>query len=255
MNRWVEHHLGTAITIAADGPERAAVRFFGRVAELESMLSRFRPDSPLSLVASGDLPFDDAPAEVRTVLTECERLLLATRGDFDHRPRNRSGCPTDPVLDPNAFAKGWIIEQACLELRLAGVRRFFVNAGGDVVVGDAPLGRSGWRVGVRDPFVADEVRATFDLAGAAVATSGRYERGDHIRRVCAAGGLASVTVLGPELGTADALATAVFASGSAVPSWWDHEGDYSVLAIADDGRLRWTGGLERHGFAFTPAAA
>lgn len=252
--RRVEHHLGTAITLGCDGADAgAADAFFARIAELEAVLSRFRPDSELSRVAAGRLDLDDASPELREVVTNCERLRFLTRGDFEYEPRRRSGDRCDPPLDPNAFAKGWIVEQACLQLRLRGVRSFFVNAGGDVVAGAPSAGRSSWRVGVRSPFDPSAVLATLDLADVAVATSGAYERGAHIR--CTPHGLASVTIVGPDLGTADALATAVFAAGSVTPSWWEFGGEYAVLAIDGAGRLRWTSELERHGFAFAPAAA
>ena len=136
---------------------------------------------------------------------------------------------------------------------MAGIRSFFVNAGGDVVVGAPPAGRSSWRVGIRDPLDATAVRATLDLRDIALATSGSYERGDHVRRTSAER-LASVTVVGPELGIADALATAVYASGAVVPSWWDHEGEYAVVAIDAAGSLRWTANAARFGLEYGVAA-
>ena len=252
-SRHVEHHLGTAITLCAAAPLRTVECFFQCIAGHEATLSRFRPDSEISRVAAGTLALDDASPAVREVLTACDRLRLATGGDFDHQPRRRSGDPDDPVLDPNAFAKGWIIEQACLTLRMAGVGAYFVNAGGDVRTGAPPPGREAWRVGIRDPADPSSVRAVLALDGAALATSGSYERGDHIRR-SGAGLLASVSVIGPDLAVADALATAIFSAGSVVPSWWRHDGEYAVVAIDADGRLRWTCNAERYGLAYSIAA-
>ena len=57
-----------------------------------------------------------------------------------------------------------------------------------------------------------------ELRDGAVATSGAYERGQHIvdpRTGRPPRGVLSVTVVGPDLGTADAYATAAFALGSA----------------------------------------
>ena len=54
------------------------------------------------------------------------------------------------------------------------------------------------------------------VTDAAVATSGRYERGDHVldpRTGLPATGLASVTVVGPDLAIADAYATAAVVLG------------------------------------------
>lgn len=252
-SRHVEHHLGTAITLSADAPPAIVGRFFACIAEHEATLSRHRPDSDLSRVAAGTLAVDDASPSVREVLTACERLRLLTGGDFDHQPQLRSGDLDDPVLDPNAFAKGWIIEQACLTLRMAGTGSFFVNAGGDVATGAPPQGRGAWRVGIRDPADPSRVMAILALHGAALATSGSYERGDHIRR-SGASLLSSVSVIGPDLAVADALATAVFSAGSVVPTWWRHDGEYAVVAIGSGGRLRWTCNAERYGLVYSVAA-
>lgn len=243
----VEQHLGTVITLHVhDAPDGAVDDFFATVAQLEAVLSRFRPDSEISRLAAGELSFDDVSPIVREVITECERLRVATNGCFDHEPRLRSGDERDPVLDPNAFAKGWIIEQACLRLKMAGVSSFFANAGGDIVTGAPPPGRPGWRVGIQHPFNQDAVLDVLTVHDVAVATSRTYERGDHIRAAENMNPLASVSVVGPDLGQVDALATAVFASGETMPSWWDSNGPYELLVVDSDNRVRSTTNLERY---------
>ena len=245
--RRVEHHLGTVITLQVhDAPDDAVDDFFTTVAHLETVLSRFRPDSEISQLAAGQLSFDDASPVVREVITECERLRVATRGCFNHQPRLRSGAERDPLLDANAFAKGWIIEQACLRLKMAGVRSFFANAGGDVVTGAPPPGRPGWRVGIQHPDNQDAVIDVLTVHDVAVATSGTYERGDHIRSVEGPNPLTSVTVIGSDLGQADALATAVFASGETMPSWWEPNGPYALVVVDHNNRVRSTANLERY---------
>jgi thiamine biosynthesis lipoprotein len=245
--RVVEHHLGTAITLHVhDAPDMAVADFFATVAHLETVLSRFLPDSEISRLAAGELCFDDASPVVREVMTECERLRIATEGCFDHQPRLRSGDDGDPLLDPNAFAKGWIIEQACLRLKMAGVKSFFANAGGDIVTGGPPPGRSGWRVGIQHPDNPEAVLDVIEVHDVAVATSGTYERGDHIRSVPGLDPLKSVTVIGPELGQADALATAVFASGEGMPSWWDSNGPYALMVVDHRNMVLSTENLDRY---------
>jgi thiamine biosynthesis lipoprotein ApbE len=90
------------------------------------------------------------------------------------------------------------------------------------------------------------------LVRAAIATSSRAERGDHIRcnavdpATAASGGpdeLTSVSVVGPELALADALATAVFASGETRPGWWRNASPYGIISIAASGRIRYTDNL------------
>ena len=45
-------------------------------------------------------------------------------------------------------------------------------------------GRTGgpWRVGIRHPWEADKLSWVLALTDGAVATSGTYERGDHVRQ-------------------------------------------------------------------------
>jgi thiamine biosynthesis lipoprotein len=52
-------------------------------------------------------------------------------------------------LDLGGIAKGYILQSALNALGDAGVTRAMIEAGGDIVVGDAPPGRDGWNVELR----------------------------------------------------------------------------------------------------------
>ena len=238
--------MGTAISLEApDAPADAADRFFDEIRTLEAKLSKFRHDSEVMRLERGELALDDASPQVREIVVRCEALRSTTGGAFDHRPIV-DGCQ---LLDANALAKGWIIEQAVLHLQFAGVSSYFVNAGGDVVVGAPPHGQTSWRVGITHPDDPTAVFATVLLDQAALATSGGYQRGDHIRCTTTCDGLdeldelTSVSVIGPQLATADALATAVFASGEPRPSWWNNESPYGIISAAASGRVFYTDNL------------
>jgi thiamine biosynthesis lipoprotein len=87
----------------------------------------------------------------------------------------------------------------------------------------------------------------------AIATSGTYERGHHLidphtGRPGARAASASVT--GPDLGLADALATAVAVAGPPGLDLVEALDGYEALIIALDGSRRWT----RH-FPFAPRGA
>ncbi len=202
-------------------------------------------------IARGDLAVVDSSAEVRTVLDLCAAMSVATGGAFDIAARAALPPPHPPgwcPLDPSALVKGWALDRAADRLRAAGATRFCLNAGGDVRVGDGPAPGEAWRVGVQHPRERDRVAAVLAVTGAGVATSGTYERGDHIvdpRTGRPAGGLVSVTVVAPELAVADAYSTAVLALGRDGLDWLGDHPAVDAMAITPDDRVFTTAGFDR----------
>jgi FAD:protein FMN transferase len=179
---------------------------------VDATFSTYRRDSEISRLDRGEL--DDPHPLVRRVLARCEELRARTGGRFDARAGGR--------LDPSGFVKGWAVQRAAA----FGRGRFLIDAGGDVVL------RGAWRVGIRHPYERGRLAAAITVADCAVATSGAYERGPHIldpQTGRPARGLSSVTVVGRDLGTADAYATAAFAEGD--PRW---AAPLAALCIAGD---------------------
>ena len=131
----------------------------------------------------------------------------------------------------SGVVKGWSIEQASSILEAAGLPDHAIDGGGDVRLRGAPgPGRAG-RVGVRHPGRREAYSAALCLGDAAVATSGTYERGAHVvnpRTGRPATELVSVTVVGPELTTTDAYATAALAMGADAPAWLAGLGGYEA---------------------------
>jgi len=90
------------------------------------------------------------------------------------------------------------------------------------------------------------VAKAIEVTELAVATSGVYERGAHVRDPHTGrppDGVLSVTVSGPDLGTADAYATAAFAMGAAGPAWTARLRGYEASTILADGRVLSTPGF------------
>lgn len=247
--RRVEAVMGTTVSTDIQPPLVAPEVLddvFEQLHDVDARFSTYKPDSEISRLMRGELLEEDASLDVRHVLAACDHLAIVTDGAFDarrHRPDGR--------LDPSGFVKGWAIEEAAWKIDAAGGRNYCINAGGDIVArGQADPGRP-WRVGVRHPDRADRVAAVLAVSDRAVATSGAYERGEHItdpRTGRAATGLRSVTVVGPGLAFTDAYATAVYAMGLDGLGWLaDHEGGaYAAYAITDDERTIWTEGMERY---------
>ena len=249
--RRVEAVMGTTVSIDIQPPlvpEAILDDVLDRLHDVDARFSPYRADSEVSRLADGSLLEADASLDVRHVLAVCDHLAVATGGAFDARHHR-----TDGRLDPSGYVKGWAIEEAAWLIDSAGGRNYWINAGGDIVArGLAAPGRP-WRVGIRHPDHADKVAAVLAVTDRAVATSGSYERGDHIADprggVVAPAGLRSVTVVGPGLGFTDAYATALYVMGLDGLGWLATQpdlADYAAYAITDDGRTVWTEGMDRY---------
>ncbi|MFO8109706.1 MAG: FAD:protein FMN transferase [Thermoplasmata archaeon] len=126
-------------------------------------------------------------------------------------------------LTLDGIAKGYAVDKAVEELKNNGIKRAFVDAGGDIAtLGTKPEGEK-WVIGLRNPEDETESVTEFDLSGEAIATSGNYERYfdpeaevGHImdprtgRTVFKS---SSATIISQDCTTADALATAIFVLG------------------------------------------
>ena len=237
----VEHIMGTAISIDLRDPDvegEVVAAAFDWFRAVDARFSPFQPQSQISRLGRGELTLEECAVEVGEVLSLCEDLRRQSGGVFNAwrwRPDGR--------LDPSGLVKGWSVERAAELLARAGARNFCINAGGDIVVrGEPEPGRS-WRIGIRHPRHATALAAVLNAMDLAVATSGNYERGDHItdgRTGMPNRELLSMTVVGPSLTLADAYATAGFAMGSAGVAWVAGRPGYSPYAVTREGRVQYT---------------
>jgi thiamine biosynthesis lipoprotein len=238
----VEHVMGTAVTIDVRGRRPAPGAIEDAVAwlhDVDATYSTYRRASAVSRYDRGELPDAEASADLRSIITRCETLRRETRGYFDARAAG--------AFDPSALVKGWAVQRAADGLRAAGVRDLCLTAGGDVATRGAAAPGVPWRVGVQHPRDPQAIAAVVEARdGLAVATSGTYERGEHIVdpiRRRPPRGVLSVTVAGPDLGSADAYATAAFAMGPDGPEWTLGLDDYESMTILDDDTVLQTPGF------------
>jgi thiamine biosynthesis lipoprotein len=114
------------------------------------------------------------------------------------------------------LVKGWAARRALDPLRGLGLSGALVNAAGDVASFGGPARDVAFRIGVTNPANPRQLACVVDSPGA-VATSGTYERGNHLINPFTgdAAMTASATVTGPDLALADALATALALAGPA----------------------------------------
>jgi FAD:protein FMN transferase len=245
-----------------DGAEREAAvnQAFDWFRTIERLCNRFDPDSELrrltlhpgTAVRASDTLF--AALEFALAVAEdtggafdptVGRRMEARGFDRDYRTGEAiqpSGVPDDAVsyrdvhldranqtivvdrpllLDLGAVAKGLAIDFAAQEL--APFEHFAIDAGGDLYLAGCNAAGEPWSVGIRHPRRDREAIEVLRISGAAVCTSGDYERpspgggsGHHIldpRTGDSADAVVSATVIAPNAMLADALATAALVMG------------------------------------------
>ncbi len=235
------------------------VRAFDWLRWVDATFSTYKPDSEISRLNRGELTLAEVHPDVRAVLERCDELRDETDGYFDirtdHLPvpvKRVSGLLTSTGLDPSGLVKGWSVDRAAQILDGAGARNYSINAGGDVRVRGGALPEVSWRIGIQHPFIRDKVAAVVEADDLAIATSGAYARGQHIVDPHGSRpptGILSVTIVGPNLATADAYATAAYAMGSIAPAWTTWLIGYEAMTILDDETV-----LSTPGFPFSPAS-
>lgn len=236
--------MGTVVTIdvyANPGTpdwERTGVRdrLAAAVAVLhqaDQVFSTWQPDSPVSRLRRRELAIADAPAEVAEVMAACATA------------RELSGCWFDPWampdgFDPTGYVKGWAAQRALAEFHGDWIAGAIVNAAGDIASrGRQPTGRP-FRFGIVDPASPRQLAEIVQIMepSGAVATSGSYARGSHLLDPQTGQPMAraaSATVTGPDLGLADALATALAVAGPDGLAFIEPIEGFEALVIGFDG--------------------
>lgn len=252
MHHEVQHIMGMPIMIDvydAHVSRAAVVAAFDWLRRVDEMFSTYRPASEISRLNRGEISEERCSPLVRSVLRSCERLRERTDGYFDHIAAGaRLSCAgsSNPPVDPSGFVKGWAVDGVAEILEQAGARNYCAEAAGDMRLAGRPADEACWRIGVRHPDDPSELVLLLETdRRCAIATSGTYERGEHIvnpRDGRNPHGVRSVTVVGAgDLATADALATAIFAMGPDGAAWAArHAFPYAAAVIDDEDRLHTT---------------
>ncbi|MET9245218.1 FAD:protein FMN transferase [Nonomuraea sp. NPDC003709] len=195
---------------------------------VEDTFSPVREDSQIGRLNRGQT-IKQIP-ELIEVLHRCDEISQATDGYFEAR--------INGVTDPSGYIKGWALERLSRALVNAGAGDHRISAGEDIRVrGSAAPGKR-WRVGIRDPR-KDVIRKVVFAHDLGIATSGGAPVvNPHTGAV--EEGLGSVTVIGPDLGQADAYATAIYAMGPMLSRRFAADlaaaGPYQTMIITRDGQ-------------------
>ncbi len=183
------------------------------VIDVDNAFSTYKENSFVSRLRRGEIEIGQCPQDLQEVWDACQNAKYLTDGAFD--PWAVAG-----GFDPSGYVKGWAADRVAQILQHAGCAHIQVNAAGDVTLRGGNLLDTGevepWKVGVVNPDNRKEVLRIFEIYDGAIATSGTYERGAHItdpHTGTIAIGARSATVIGPDGGLTDALATALMVTG------------------------------------------
>jgi FAD:protein FMN transferase len=243
--RRVEQIMGMPIVVdVRDDPidETLIDAVFDWFREVDAVFSTYKDDSEISRLNRDELGIRECRPDVRGVIARCRELRDETEGYFDAEAIVPGG------IDPSGYVKGWSVDRAAALLDDAGVRNYALNAGGDIRLRGDATPELRWRVGIQHPAIRDRVAAVVEADDLAVATSGAYARGEHVvdpHTGRPPAGVLSVTIVGPDLGTADAYATAAFAMGEQGPEWTRGLHPYEAMTITADGATLSTAGFPR----------
>jgi thiamine biosynthesis lipoprotein len=250
--RQVREVMGMPVTIfvVGDGPASrpAAEAALEDFALLDRTFSPFLPDSAVNRINRGELAASESGGLVQRAIELCRHYERATGGYFS--------AWRDGRFEPSGLVKGWAIDRACSILEGHGCTNYFVDAGGDVQARGSSDAGGPWRVGIRHPVSRNEVVRVIIARDLAVATSGIYEKGDHIIDPHSGNPVRdwmSFTVVGPDIFDADVYATAGLAMGEAGLDFIERIPGYEAYAIAPDLVARWTEGFDA--LCVSPTAA
>ncbi len=204
--------MGMPVTVEI-ADERAAKDDLGMVFSyfvyVDDTFSTYKKGSEITKINKRRMLRGEWSSDMREIFDLAEQTKQETGGYFDIMTPEGS-------YDLSGIVKGWAIRNAARMIAGAGFKNFYVDAGGDIQTGRLNPEGKFWSVGIRNPFNTKEIVKTVHLKDEGIATSGTYERGEHIwnpleKKMVA--DIVSLSVVGPDIYEADRFATAAFAMG------------------------------------------
>lgn len=207
-------------------------KVFDYFVKIDKQFSPFKEGSEVSLVNSG---LDKITSEMKEILSIAYKTKKETNGFFDVWYRGR--------FDPSGIVKSWAIKNATNLLVKKGFKNFYINAGGDIQT----IGKK-WRVGIKNPFNKTQIVKALSLKNYAIATSGTYEKGNHIYSPIDGRNkfdVVSLSVVAKDILEADRFATAAFAMGKSGINFLERRKNLEAYMIDNEGNATMTSGFEK----------
>lgn len=209
--------------------------------QVDRIFSTYKKDSEISKINRGELRIQQTNPTVQLILKLCEQTKKETYGYFDAYNNGN--------LDPSGLVKGWAIWEAAKLLKKKGFKNFYIDAGGDVQTFGCNINNKLWTVGIRNPFNAKAIIKVLKIKNKGVATSGAYERGDHVYDPIGKQkikDIVSLTVIGPNIYEADKFATAGFAMGKNGIEFIESKKNLAGYMIGKEGTATFTSNFEKY---------
>jgi thiamine biosynthesis lipoprotein len=214
---------GTKLYLDCEGSDFDSVGAFAEITSfvnlVDDLFSTYKPDSVVSQLRDGRMQIGDAPADVIEVANLCAIAKDLTDGAFD--PWAVLG-----GFDASGYVKGWAADKCADIAQEHGAQHVQINFAGDLALrggfNDGGVIKP-WSIGISNPDNTQEVVKVVEIFDGSIATSGDYERGAHIHDPymnMIAIGARSASVIGPDAGLCDALATALMVAGKDGAKWF-----------------------------------
>lgn len=209
--------------------------------DVDRAFSTYKESSFISRLRRGEIEIGQCPKDVQDVWDASQNAKYLSNGAFDP-------WAVEGGFDPSGYVKGWAADRIAEILQQAGCQYLHINAAGDLTLRGGNILDSGeiepWKIGVVNPDNRKEVLRIFEIYDGAIATSGTYERGAHITDPFTgtiAIGAKSATVIGPDGGLTDALATALMVTGDEGAQIFGQSelSEYSAWCIDRHGDSAW----------------
>lgn len=214
---------------------------------VDDVFSTYKPESVISQLRRNEISIESTSEDVKDVWNRCAFAREITEGAFNP-------WAVEGGFDPSGLVKGWAADK-CAQIMLdSGAKHVQINAAGDLTLrgghfDTAKLEVVPWSIGVVNPENRQEIVQVFNITDGSIATSGTYERGAHIldpHTGLIAIGARSATVIGPDGGLTDALATALMVEGRDGAIWFSHPdlAEYSAWVVDRHEDVAWSVGPE-----------
>jgi thiamine biosynthesis lipoprotein len=208
---------------------------------VDEKFSTYKEQSEVSKINRGETSMKEYSDEMREVLRLSQETFELTNGYF-------SITTPEGSLDPSGLVKGWAIQKAASMLEDRGYKNFYIEIAGDIQTSGVTSEGKEWSIGIRNPFVREEIVKVVYPHGKGIATSGTYVRGSHLYNPHAPehapDDFVSLTVLGPNVYEADRFATAAFVMGKDGMQFLEALSGFEAYAIDANGLAVMTSNFE-----------